>query len=108
MPSADLGFRISFSAGHEISGDISARYDFRYDIQQAIITELTFSRSCLQDWFSTGLLVGNDFMAGLRAGRDFRADLTTMYVYRYGLSACHDLVLTLELSVTLRKDIPSA
>ena len=74
--------------------------------KHAKITELSFSRSCLQNWFSTGhdymftLLVGNDFRTGLRAGSDFRADLTTIYVYRYGLSADHDLVLTLQQSMT--------
>ena len=70
--------------------------------RQAILTELTFSRSCLQNWFSNGhdcmisFLVCNDFRTGLRKGRDFRADLETIYVYRYDLSADHDLVLVLQ------------
>jgi hypothetical protein len=75
--------------------------------RQAIVTELNFSRSCLQNWFSTGhdfrfsRLVSNGFRTGLRAGSDFRAELTTVNVYRYGLSADHDLMQALQQSMTL-------
>ena len=77
------------------------------NVQQAIFTELTLSRSCLQNWFSTGhdcmisFMVCNDFRTGLRGGCDFRADLKTIYVYRYGLSEDHVLVLALEPSMIL-------
>jgi hypothetical protein len=47
--------------------------------QQAIITELPLSRSCLQGWFSTchdyrySLSLGCDFRVGLTAGNELRA-----------------------------------
>jgi hypothetical protein len=48
---------------------------------QAIITELTISRSCLQGWFSTG----HDYRYRLPAVYYFMAGLTAGHVCRAGL-----------------------